>query len=220
MKTFTYILSFGIILSLIGYIVFFGVRSFDSNSIKTSLEDKRLKSSDLIEYVNDDVVSEMVDDKEEKEEVDVEAEEVNATEEKEIKESDTSLQDVVVEEVTPVSDVLEMQTGSLSGYGPDCKDCSGYLASGLYVGDGNIYYQDSTYGSVRILSGDKSYPFGTIVRVKSGKIGEFLAIVLDRGGGVGFGKSHLFDLLYSSNSVASNYGVSYNTTFEILRYGY
>lgn len=218
MKKFTYILSAIITLSVICYVVFCGIHGFDTNTVKVKLDDKKLNSSDFLEYVNNKVIEdkETIEEKEdsieEKEVVldkEIEKEEVVQEEEKE---------EVVVSE--PVSDVLEKQVGSLSGYGPDCKGCSGYLASGRYVGDGNIYYSDSTYGTVRILSGDKTYPFGTIVRVKSSSWGTFLAIVLDRGGGVGFGKTHLFDLLYQSNSLAYDYGVSYNTVFEILRYGY
>ena len=218
MKKFTYILSAIITLSVICYVVFCGIYDFDTNTVKVKLDDKKLNSSDFLEYVNNKVIEdkETIEEKEdsieEKEVVldkEIEKEEVEQEEEKE---------EVVVSK--PVSDVLEKQVGSLSGYGPDCKGCSGYLASGRYVGDGNIYYSDSTYGTVRILSGDKTYPFGTIVRVKSSSWGTFLAIVLDRGGGVGFGKTHLFDLLYQSNSLAYDYGVSYNTVFEILRYGY
>lgn len=218
MKKFTYILSAIITLSVICYVVFCGIYGFDTNTVKVKLDDKKLNSSDFLEYVNNKVIEdkETIEEKEdsieEKEVVldkEIEKEEVEQEEEKE---------EVVVSK--PVSDVLEKQVGSLSGYGPDCKGCSGYLASGRYVGDGNIYYSDSTYGTVRILSGDKTYPFGTIVRVKSSSWGTFLAIVLDRGGGVGFGKTHLFDLLYASNSLAYDYGVSYNTVFEILRYGY
>ena len=204
MKKFTYILSAIITLSVICYVVFGGIHGFDTNTVKVKLDDKKLNSSDFLEYVNNKVI----EDKETIEEKE------DSIEEKEEEEKE----EVVVSK--PVSDVLEKQVGSLSGYGPDCKGCSGYLASGRYVGDGNIYYSDSTYGTVRILSGDKTYPFGTIVRVKSSSWGTFLAIVLDRGGGVGFGKTHLFDLLYPSNSLAYDYGVSYNTVFEILRYGY
>ena len=218
MKKFTYIVSAIITLSVICYVVFGGIHGFDTNTVKVKRDDKKLNSSDFLEYVNNKVIEdkETIDEKEEsieKTEVvldkEIEKEEVVQEEEKE---------EVVVSK--PVSDVLEKQVGSLSGYGPDCKGCSGYLASGRYVGDGNIYYSDSTYGTVRILSGDKTYPFGTIVRVKSSSWGTFLAIVLDRGGGVGFGKTYLFDLLYASNSLAYDYGVSYNTVFEILRYGY
>lgn len=218
MKKFTYILSAIITLSVICYVVFCGIYGFDTNTVKVKLDDKKLNSSDFLEYVNNKVI----EDKETIEEKEDSIEEKEVFLDKEI-EKEEVVQEEEKEEVVvskPVSDVLEKQVGSLSGYGPDCKGCSGYLASGRYVGDGNIYYSDSTYGTVRILSGDKTYPFGTIVRVKSSSWGTFLAIVLDRGGGVGFGKTHLFDLLYASNSLAYDYGVSYNTVFEILRYGY
>lgn len=119
-----------------------------------------------------------------------------------------------------ISDVLETQIGKMSGYGPDCYGCSGYLASGKYVGDGTIYYDDATYGKVRIVAGDSKYEFGTIIRVQNSRIGSFLAIVLDRGGAIGFGKQFLFDLLYSSEQAALVDEVSYNVTFEVLRYGY
>ena len=91
-----------------------------------------------------------------------------------------------------VDDVLEIQLGKLSRYGPDCYLCTGYLAYGLYVGSGTIYYNDNYYGNVRILAGDKSYPFGTIVRV-SYDMESFLGIVLDRGGSIGFNGKALFD---------------------------
>lgn len=115
--------------------------------------------------------------------------------------------------------VLETQYGKLSRYGPDCYGCSGYLAYGEYVGDGTIYYNDSYYGNVRILAGDRRYPFGTIVRVSYGSE-SFLGIVLDRGGAIGFNKVALFDLLYSSEYLADIDGVNYDTKFEVLRYGF
>ena len=118
-----------------------------------------------------------------------------------------------------VSDVLESQVGKLSRYGADCYGCSGYLAYGDYVGDGRIYYSDYEYGNVRILAADRKYPFGTIVRVNTTS-DSFLGIVLDRGGAIGFGKIALFDLLYPSEYLANIDGVSYNTHFEILRYGF
>lgn len=137
-------------------------------------------------------------------------------------------EDIITEEVSndssvtdETTDVLETQVGKMSGYGPDCRGCSGYLASGSYVGDGTIYYSDAVYGQVRILAGDITYPFGTIVRIKNSRVSsDFLGIILDRGGAIGFGKSFLFDLLYPSEQLALKDEVSYNTTFEILRYGY
>ena len=118
-----------------------------------------------------------------------------------------------------VDDVLEIQLGKLSRYGPDCYLCTGYLAYGLYVGSGTIYYTDYYYGNVRILAGDKSYPFGTIVRVSYDRE-SFLGIVLDRGGSIGFNGKALFDLLYPNEYLANKDGINYNTKFEILRYGF
>lgn len=127
------------------------------------------------------------------------------------------LDNVIVEEADPV--ILESQVGKLSRYGPDCYGCSGYLAYGDYVGDGRIYYNDKQYGKIRILAGDRKYEFGTVVRVNTATE-SFLAIVLDRGGAIGVGKIALFDLLYPSESLANIDGVSHNTSFEILRYGF
>ena len=118
-----------------------------------------------------------------------------------------------------VDDVLEIQLGKLSRYGLDCYLCTGYLAYGLYVGSGTIYYNDNYYGNVRILAGDKFYPFGTIVRV-SYDMESFLGIVLDRGGSIGFNGKALFDLLYPNEYLANKDGINYNTKFEILRYGF
>ena len=110
----------------------------------------------------------------------------------------------------------EVITGKMTGYGPDCSGCSGYLAYGTYVGDGTIYYNDSEYGSVRIVAGDKKYKFGTIVRIND----SLLAIVLDRGGCIGIGKKFLFDLLYASEKEANTHGVMSDFKFEILRNGF
>ena len=68
---------------------------------------------------------------------------------------------------------------------------------------------------------DKKYPYGTIVRISNSKAGgPIMAIILDRGGAVGFGKATLFDLLFATEAEASSFGTSYNCTFEILRYGF
>lgn len=127
-------------------------------------------------------------------------------------------EEVVEENKTTVSvnSQNEVLIGKMSGYGPDCYGCSGYLASGVYVGDGNVYYNDSEYGQVRIVAGDKKYKFGTIVRIND----SILAIVLDRGGSIGIGKKFLFDLLYVTEAEANINGISYETKFEILRNGF
>lgn len=127
----------------------------------------------------------------------------------------------IIENVVSNEDkILEVQKGGLSAYGPDCSGCSGYLASGRYVGDSNIYYNDSQYGKIRIVAGDRSYKYGTIVRIKSSKIGnDIIAIVLDRGG-VGLSNRYMFDLLFESEKKALKFGSFSDVVFEILRYGY
>jgi len=118
-----------------------------------------------------------------------------------------------------ITDVLESFTGKMSAYGPDCSGCSGKVGGGQVVTNGNIYYNDAKYGIVRIIAADKKYPYGSIMRIKSGRA-EFLAIVMDRGGDIGFGRRFDVDLLCESEASANSYGTTYNVTFEILRYGY
>lgn len=168
-----------------------------------------------VKYVDSDIIEEIVQevsvtDDLEQESPDFSKEEIAV---QEAVEENTTVEKV--EEVVSVS-VNEILTGKMSGYGPDCVGCSGYLANGKYVGDGNIYYDDSEYGRVRIVAGDKKYKFGTIVRIND----SLLAIVLDRGGAIGIGKKFMFDLLYESEAEANKNGVSYNTKFEILRNGF
>lgn len=120
------------------------------------------------------------------------------------------------------SETIETITGALAGYGPDCYGCTSFkTASGRYIGDGKIYYEDKTYGTVRIVAGDKKYPFGTIVKISNLKNNEVIyAIVLDRGFGVGIDKKFTFDLLFETERQASDYGSRKNVTFEIKRLGY
>lgn len=119
--------------------------------------------------------------------------------------------------------ILEIITGTITAFTPFCSDgCQGYTASGKYVGNGDIYQYDSEYGMVRIVAGDSSYPFGTIVRIKNlNYFGEDIyAIVLDRGGAIGKNKRAIFDLLFASDENANKFGVAYNVECEILRLGY
>ena len=121
-------------------------------------------------------------------------------------------------------EVLETYVGKMTAYGPDCYGCtSGRTASGQYVMDGNIYYNDPTFGNIRIVAADKSIPFGSIIRISGLNIfpEPILAIVLDRGGMIGFaeGKHSYFDLLYKSEKDAASFGRP-TATFELLRRGY
>ncbi len=116
------------------------------------------------------------------------------------------------------SSVITTYNGPMTAYGPDCAGCGGMVAHGEYVGEGNIYYNDATFGRIRIVAGDWSLPFGTVVRITGIAGSPIIAIVLDRGGAISFNNIY-FDLLYESEQAASSFGRPY-ATFEILRSGF
>ena len=223
MKRFSYILSSILIIGIISYFVVDGIQSMKLTTISTDLDVKNINTSELLEYGDSQ-------DKEKNDNETTDEVEEDTTEEENIEEEKNEKTKAVKEETTEpvetssvsnepviVNDVLETQIGSLSGYGPDCVGCSGYLASGRYVGNGNITYYDSQYGNVRILSGDSSYPFGTIVRVKNSKFSEFIGIVLDRGGAITGTK---LDFLAKSEKEASKKIGKQRVTYEIVRWGW
>lgn len=135
--------------------------------------------------------------------------------------------------------IINTYTGTLTGYGPDCYGCGNRVtnkvstASGYHIAnivDGNIEpaftitYTDSEYGEVRILAGDSTLPYKTIVRVIVPNEEPIIGIVLDRGSTVGFencrsknGCLTTFDLLYETESSAR--GKLNNVVFDILRIG-
>ena len=123
-------------------------------------------------------------------------------------------------EASVITDVLETQVGTMSAYGLDCAGCSGRVGAGYDAAGNNVRYYDPNYGECRIIAADPKYPYGTIIRVVDSKIGTFNAIVLDRGGAIGIGRKFMADLLFTSEAEASGFGLSRNTTFEVLRYGY
>ena len=211
-------------------IVLLLVVKFDGSVIATNIELKSLRTKEIVDSQNidNDVIVEKRELEEKKEELKNDnevAEEKIAVDDNNITTNDNN---TVIEEaplptqevMNETSNILETQVGSLSAYGPDCVGCSGYLASGFNAMGGNIYYNDSTYGNVRVVAGDRTYPFGTIIQVQGTYLGDFYAIVLDRGGGVGFGKRFLFDLLCNSEGEASQVGSFHNVTFNVMRYGY
>lgn len=168
-----------------------------------------------------------LDDKKEEEKEENSQEEVLEEfkeEEKEIVVVEEKIEDTVEEEPSnnylseePTYNVLRTYTGSLTGYGPDCVGCSGKTASGYNVSNTSTY-TDEEYGEVRIVAADKSIPFYTIVRISNvPDTDPIIAIVLDTGGAVGFGKHTLFDLLFPSEAVAMH--KVDNVNFEILRDG-
>lgn len=130
------------------------------------------------------------------------------TQEVEVKEDEKQVEDY---------EVLNTYVGTITGYGPNCVGCSGITASGYDVRN-TTTYMDSEYGEVRILAADRSIELYSIVRVSNiPNMEPFIAIVLDRGGNVGFGKGTLFDLLFADESQALH--KTNDVTFEVLRNG-
>lgn len=111
--------------------------------------------------------------------------------------------------------------GKLTAYGPDCIGCGGSSACAPRQNfqNGNIYFEDSTYGKVRILAADKALPCGSIVRVSNISIYDepILAIVMDRGGAI---KGNHLDLLFTSENNLEGFSTQNDIQFEILRYGF
>lgn len=144
----------------------------------------------------------------------------------EIKEEDKEVEEEVI--VTPDEPnlfydkaVIMTEVGTITGYGPDCRGCSGVTASGHNLHE-SIYYNDLEFGTVRILAADKRIPFYSIFRVSNiPGMDPFLAIVLDTGSDVGYEKGTLFDLAYQTEKDPKNkvIGKTANVTFEMLRSG-
>ncbi len=102
----------------------------------------------------------------------------------------------------------------LTHYGYDCSACSGITAKGYDISK-TQYYNDSTYGKVRIVAMCSKYPFYTIIKIKNYKMGgDILAIVLDRGVGCS-----TIDLAVKNEKQAAQFGIQNNVQIEILRKG-
>ena len=197
------------------------VKNIDVNNKTAYVNSDAIKKEEVIEVAPVEVVPEVVEEEpvveEVQEEVEEEPKEKVVVGKDEIIEDNTPIDSKPNEEVyIPSITVGSTFTGTMSGYG---SDIGSLTASGHYIGD-SIYYPDSTYGNIRILAGDRSIPFGTVIRVSNSNAGSFIGIVLDTGRNIGFDRLYDFDLLFETSREAINYGVSKNVTFEILRVGY
>ncbi len=198
------------------------VKDIDVNNKITYVNSDAITKEEVIEVAPVEIVEEVEEEPEVVEEESVVEETPKVVE--------TPKEDVVIgkdEEIeyTPPTDeevyippitVGSTFTGTMSGYGSDIGDLT---ASEYNISD-TIYYEDSTYGTLRILASDGCIPFGTVIEVSNSKAGSFKAIVLDRGGNIGFDRLYDFDLLFKTSKEAKNYGSSLNATFKILRVGY
>ena len=198
--------------------------NFDKMADKTSILFKR---EEVLLSVNDSIIVPLDNEsKEEDSKDDVKVEEEIKVEEKEENRNETKQEEFVPEPpvVSPSGlfydrQVLRTEIGNLTGYGADCYGCSGITASGHNLID-SMYYDDSEFGTVRILAADKEFPFYSIFRVSDVPGMEpFIVIVLDRGGNVGFDRGTLFDLAYTNESDPSLIHLTKNVKFELLRNG-
>lgn len=111
-------------------------------------------------------------------------------------------------------------TGDLTGYAGDCALCTGYLACPprTNVLEKGIYYEDATYGNLRIVASSRKYQCGTIIRFKVDKLSSepIVAIILDRGVG-----GNDIDLLTEDEGYAiKSVGRVKDLSFEVLRDGW
>ena len=114
-------------------------------------------------------------------------------------------------------EILNTVVGNLTGYGANCYGCSGYTAAGHNLNE-SMYYDDNEFGTVRILAADPSFPFYSIFRISNVPgMDDFIGIVLDRGGNVGFNRGTLFDLAFINEKDPGIIGLTPNVKFEMLR---
>ena len=112
-------------------------------------------------------------------------------------------------------------TGQMTAYNPVCKGCTGkvYCPPRQDVTNGNIYFNDATYGSIRILAADYAIPCGTIVRIANVSFSNepIIGIVLDRGGAI---KGNIMDFLVTENDDMDIVGRQRGVHYEVLRWGW
>lgn len=196
------------------------VKDINVNNKITYVNSDAIKKEEVIEVAPVEVVPEVTEEPvvEEVEEVKEEPkEEVIIGKDEVIDEEELPTPPKEEVYVPPIT-VGSTFNGTMSGYGSDVEG-TGYTYSGYYIRD-TIYYNDPTYGELRILAGDSSIPMGTVIEVSNSNAGNFTGIVLDTGRNIGFGRVYDFDLLFKTSREAINYGVSRNATFKILRVGY
>ena len=196
------------------------VKDINVNNKITYVNSDAIKKEEVIEVAPVEVIPEVTEEPvvEEVEEVKEESkEEVIIGKDEVIDEEELPTPPKEEVYVPPIT-VGSTFNGTMSGYGSDVEG-SGYTYSGYYIRD-TIYYNDPTYGELRILAGDSSIPMGTVIEVSNSNAGNFTGIVLDTGRNIGFGRVYDFDLLFKTSKEAINYGVSRNAAFKILRVGY
>ena len=165
--------------------------------------------------------------------------EVVPTEEEKVEEKEEEVVEEVEKETVSVTTSTPDESndavfvGKMTGYGADCIGCSGVGALSCRAADGSRhtltengeYYNDATYGTVRIVAAalDK-FPCGTIVKVDHPALGSFYAVVMDTGGSMRNAWTNGYvwmDLAYRTESDPEIYATtSSNTTYSVQRWGW
>ena len=139
----------------------------------------------------------------------------------------------------PTTEVIRVGTnknsklsGTLTGYGPDCRGCSkvGNVACSTkdkknwsLISDG-LVYPDEEYGDVRIVAADNTLlPCGTIVEITNDTYNKLLAVVLDTGGTMrskwrNEGKVYI-DLAFEKEAMTASV-TSHKTEYYVKRLGW
>ena len=132
---------------------------------------------------------------------------------------ETMAMKIVEEEENRLYTAVNTYTGSLTGYAYNCPLCGGKLAclSKYDITNGEVNYNDGTYGKVRIVASSNNLPCGSIIRFNNYRISDksVLAIVLDRGV-VGYD----IDLLVPSEEYALSHVGRSTINYEVLRSGW
>lgn len=112
-------------------------------------------------------------------------------------------------------------TGQMTAYNPICVGCTGKVSCPPRqdVRNGNIYFEDATYGKIRILAADPAIPCGTIVKISNVTFSnsEIIGIVLDRGGAI---KGNIMDFLVTETDNMNIVGRQRSVHYEIARWGW
>ena len=134
---------------------------------------------------------------------------------------------VITKEVKSFADVVQYASdmpvkfdGIMTGYGPDCEGCGGRTGCPprQNVRNGNIYFEDQTYGKINIVATDNRIPCGSIIEITNSSLGDkVIAIALDRGGAI---KNNIMDFLVETEKIASTKIGRQHVTYEIVRWGW
>ncbi len=112
-------------------------------------------------------------------------------------------------------------TGQMTAYKANCVGCTGKVSCPPRqdVRNGNIYFQDPTYGTIRILAADPAIPCGTIVQITnvSFSADPIVGIVLDRGSAI---KGNIMDFLVAEVDSTDTVGRQRDVHYEVIRWGW